>query len=85
MYVTKTIENVKDMFKRALIKIWHIIQGNIYNIFNRKKDLYLNRSKICLKCEMKKSFSKIDYCSVCGCPIKTLTRVSSEKCHLKKW
>lgn len=88
VFKNAVMEN-KNIIKRTLenfwIKIKHIISGNIYNIINYNSDLYVKRSNICKKCDKKKKVAGVNYCGICGCPIRTLTRVKDEKCLMNKW
>nr|DAG89424.1 MAG TPA: Malignant T-cell-amplified sequence 1, Density-regulated, ribosome, zinc binding, tRNA [Crassvirales sp.] len=85
VYAMVYVEKQRDMFEKIWIKIKHIIKGNFYNICNKNNTLYNKRSTICNSCENLKIIANIKYCGICGCPIKTLTRVPEEKCHVNKW
>ena len=69
---------------RQMVK--HIIIGNLRRIFCNKNNIEQNRLNICLKCEDKgyiKGFG--DYCTHCGCPIKSKIMVKNELCFKNKW
>lgn len=71
--------------KKIFIKIGHIIIGTFRNIFNIKKDYDKKRYEICKQCEFIDSSVLGEYCSKCGCLIKSKIKVKNEKCILEKW
>lgn len=66
-------------------KIWNIIKGTYYNIFNKKQSLADVRMSICNKCEHREDFKLGDICNLCGCILDSKTRVEDEKCEMNKW
>lgn len=69
-----------------LKKVWNIIKGWWYKIFNKKEDLATTRLAICKTCESKLKLDVLgDVCSECGCVLDAKTRVKDEKCELNKW
>lgn len=78
------MENLRTM-KDVLIKIKHIIIGNIYNLLGKNSRLYKKRIQICSKCDKKIILGWTYVCGECGCILSAKTRIPSEKCLLNKW
>lgn len=81
-------ENGKNIIKSLctiIKKIRNIIIGTFRNIFNIEKDYAQRRYEICKQCEFIDSSILGEYCSKCGCLIKSKIKVKNEKCLMKKW
>ena len=78
------MENTQ-MMKSILLKIKHIIIGNLYNIFSKNSDLYKKRIQICNKCDQKIIIGGTYVCGQCGCFLSAKTRVLEETCLMNKW
>lgn len=71
---------------KFIMKIPNIIVGTWNNIFDKNKELYNTRFKICKDCEHLDTLSnKIHICDQCGCVMESKTRVLDEKCVIGKW
>lgn len=74
------------MVKYYLTKFLHIIEGNFKRLFNIRTPFEEDRQKICKECiyqKYEKGFGH--YCDLCGCPIKSKTKVKDEHCIIEKW
>ena len=66
--------------KKIIRKIINIIIGHLYNLFNINNKLYISRYTYCKDCIYKEKILGINYCSLCGCPLKDKLRVKDEHC-----
>lgn len=71
--------------KKIVRKIINIITGHWYNLFNINNKLYMSRYTYCKNCKHKEKIFGINYCSLCGCPLKDKLRVADEKCLNGNW
>ena len=71
--------------KNFILKIKNIIIGHLYNLFNINNKLYTSRYTYCKDCIYKEKVFGINYCSLCGCPLKDKLRVKDEHCLNGKW
>ena len=71
--------------KKIVRKIINIIIGHWYNLFNINSKLYMSRYAYCKNCKHKEKIFGINYCSLCGCPLKDKLRVEDEHCLNDKW
>ena len=69
----------------VLKKLWNIIKGWYYKIFNKKQGIANDRLEICHQCSNKINSALGDACSLCGCILDAKTRVKDEKCDIDKW
>ena len=74
-----------DNMKNFILKIKNIIIGHLYNLFNINNKLYTSRYTYCKDCIYKEKILGINYCSLCGCPLKDKLRVEDEHCLNGKW
>lgn len=73
--------NGKNIFRKLL----NIIIGTFKNIFKIKTNYESVRYEICKQCSDKDSSILGEYCSKCGCLIKSKIKVKNEKCLMGKW
>lgn len=66
-------------------KFLHIIVGWFNRIFSKNQDLYDQRIIICKECKYKKRLLGEEYCSLCGCPLKSKLVVKDEFCYDNRW
>ena len=71
--------------KNFILKIRNIIIGHFYNLFNINNKLYTSRYNYCKDCIYKDNILGVNYCSLCGCPLKDKLRVKDEHCLNDKW
>lgn len=77
---------LKNIIKNLLTKFKHIILGTYYNMTNKKTEISYPRLQICKTCENNKiQLCFGNYCDICGCILKSKTRVIDEKCPVNKW
>ena len=79
--IFKQIPSVADVIK----KVWNIIKGWFFKLFNIETDLAQIRLAICGQCPNKIRTSLGDACGECGCILDAKTRVEDEHCDLDKW
>lgn len=58
-----------------------ILEGTIKNLFNENTQSSTDRLQICKKCDKLKK----GICTVCGCIVKSKTKVLTEYCPMNKW
>ena len=74
------------MYVRKMVKqITNIITGWYRRLSGKKYDFSENRLKICMKCSYKEEFLGEEYCSCCGCPIRSKVLVEDEICLDGRW
>lgn len=73
------------MVSNVIKKIQHIFVGWFNRIFKRNRYLYNKRIQICNTCKYKERFLTEEYCSLCGCPLKSKLVVTDEVCYDKRW
>lgn len=66
-------------------KIWNILMGWYYKIFNKKNNLAKQRMLICKECHHKTLFLNQEICNLCGCVLDAKVRVENEQCYENKW
>ena len=71
--------------KNFILKIKNIIIGHLYNLFNINNKLYTSRYTYYKYFIYKEKVLIINYCSLCGCPLKDKLRVEDEHCLNGKW
>lgn len=72
--------------QKMVSKIISIIKGTYYNILGKHNLIYNKRMNICLACPKRKRIILfINICGVCGCILRSKTRVLNEHCPLNKW
>lgn len=73
--------NGENIFKKLI----NIIIGTFRNVFKIKTNYETNRYEICKQCTHIDESVLGEYCSKCGCLIKSKIKVKNEKCLMKKW
>lgn len=65
--------------------IKRVIKGNWRNLIGYETKESKRRYEICKTCEHNIRFSGVRLCELCGCPLKSKTKVEEEKCLINKW
>lgn len=80
-----------------LEKLQEIVRGNFYRLIGKNSDLYQRRYSHCGTCPFnsknKKDLSDLewlwsflgDFCTKCGCPLKSKLVEPNTECPLLKW
>ena len=69
-----------------MVKIWHIIKGTVMNLLGIMPGYGRYRMDICRSCRNIRHGRVIgDYCSKCGCVLKSKVAVINESCPDEKW
>lgn len=68
-----------------LKKVWHILKGWYYKLFNKKEDIAESRLAVCKHCDNRVPSALGDACALCGCILDAKTRVKDEHCDVDKW
>lgn len=60
----------------------------MFNLFTNNEERK-RRMKICLSCEFKSEKYLVIFdgagCSICKCPLTSITKIKSKECPKKKW
>lgn len=89
--IIATIKQIPALLKEIpgvltiLKKVWNIIKGWYYKLFNKKQSIAEERLKICNQCDNRTKSALGDTCSLCGCVLDAKTRVKDEYCDIDKW
>lgn len=59
--------------------------GNSLNPTKEQTGKAKQRYEICIDCPAFKSFSGVEYCNECGCPISKKIYSNENSCPLNKW
>ena len=70
---------------KVVHKLHNIVIGWFRRIFNINSELSRKRLETCRKCPHKTMFLGDEYCSLCGCAIKSKVRVEDEICYDGRW
>ena len=72
--------------RKMVKKLFNIIKGWWYRLFNTNEQLAKKRIAICKKCHSRVHIDMIgDICDECGCVLAAKSRVEDEQCELNKW
>lgn len=73
-------------FRQMVKKLYYIIKGNLKRIFNLYNEESTIRYITCMSCSDKNNIPIFgDYCTHCGCPIKSKITVKEERCPKNLW
>lgn len=74
-----------------------IVRGNWFRLTGKNKDLYIKRNSFCESCPFNSKNTKEltsierlwsilgDFCTQCGCPLKSKLTEPLSECPLLKW
>lgn len=86
------MEKALEVFQR----LWMIARGNFYRLIGKNSDLYKTRNSHCTTCPFNSKNKKLtlgqklwailgDFCTECGCPLKSKLVEPLSECPLLKW
>lgn len=82
--------------EKVLERLWMILKGNYYRLTGKNLHLYNSRNSHCSTCPFNSKNKKLtflekvwsvlgDFCTECGCPLKSKLVEPLSECPLLKW